>query len=113
MTSRTLAHVSQRLRTASTLRRKSRLHHGGYRPGIVAATLLQGSGEIPPAVAGAVLVQLELALDRLDLDAEADDLRQQPLLVSRAVTRPGSPRVRHGWFAGGSWRRHPDRITTA
>src|SRR5262245_20108955 len=62
--------------TASTLPRQHRLDHGGDGLGVIAAPLLQGPDDLLAPLGGVVLVQLELALDLLDLDAEADDLRQ-------------------------------------
>src|SRR5262249_18459827 len=65
---------------ASTLLRgEHRLHQGGDGPGILVAPLPQGADDLPAPLGRVVLVQFELALDLLDLDAEADDLRQQPL----------------------------------
>jgi hypothetical protein len=39
----------------------------------------QGPDDLLAAIEGVVLFQLPLALDILDLDAEADDLPQQPV----------------------------------
>ena len=73
-TSRIEAHVSQSVVTALILQGKHRLHHGRNRLGIFVALLPQDSDNLLPALNGMVLVQLPLALDLLDLDAEADDL---------------------------------------
>src|SRR4051812_40115146 len=63
----------------STLRGQHRLHQGGDGPGVVVATFRQGPDDLPAALGRVVLAQLELALDPLDLDAEADDLLEHPL----------------------------------
>src|SRR2546421_339175 len=55
-------------------------------------SLLRASRTIVPGspLGGVVLVQLPLALDRRDFDAEADDLRQHPVRErAGAVERPG------------------------
>src|SRR5262245_52309471 len=76
--------------TASILGRKRRLHHRRHRQGVLVTPLPQGPDDLLAPLGGVVLVQLELALDLLDLDAEADDLRQQALHEGTGrVERPG------------------------
>src|SRR4051812_34826392 len=74
--------------TALILPRNLCLHHGGDGRGTL-VTPLQSPHDLPPALGGVILIQLPLAFDLLDLDAEADDQRPiQLYLVSRAVSRP-------------------------
>src|SRR5438132_4003208 len=77
--------------TALTLRRKRRLYHTGDGLGVLVAPLPQGPDDFLAALGGVVLVQLPLAFDPLDLDAEADDLRQHSSRERPgAVERPGA-----------------------
>ena len=92
-TSRTVAHVSQRLRTASSLG-GSCLHHAATAKASSSPRCCKARTTFCPALGGVVLVQLPLALEPLDLDAEADDLRQQP--VHERTGRVERPRPGHG-----------------
>src|SRR5262245_30571663 len=58
------------------VRRERPCHQRGNRSGVLTVLLPQGPDDGLPALHGVVLVQLPLALDALDHDAEADDLGQ-------------------------------------
>src|SRR5260370_20376713 len=67
------------MRPASSFRGQRPLYQGGDGPGVLVAPLPQRPDDLPAALGGVVLVELPLSLDALDLDAEADDVRQAPL----------------------------------